>query len=482
MKQAYQAQWHASREVATRLVVTGTLVLTSPAHLGNGDRGAHVDLPILRDTLEDLPLLQGSSLAGALRNYLLAYEQGFQQPEVRGAKRMGLAELLFGGVKGDSEGEQSPLIIDDALADFTLAEIRDGVRIDGKTRTAQNDFKYDLEVLPPGTHFPLRFELLLPEEGDQATKLRASLALALDGLQRGEIALGARKSRGYGRCAVATWQVVEYDLRHSHEDLLAWLSAEHPDWGYQPAQVHNSLGVHAQREDKRKIFRIAATFELATPLLIRSAEPLNDGDHQPDVVHLRDGTGQPIISGTSLAGVLRARAKRILTTVAAGQEEAILNSLFGRDMHKRSANEQPSASRLIVHEAQIAGGRTLVQNRVAIDRFTGGAYDTALFSEAPQVGGTVTLTLSIHNPSDADKGLLLLLLKDLWTGDLPIGGTSSVGRGRLRGCKATIHDTGQPERKIVSDEGQLKLPTEARTVFESYVVALQKAKERSSEA
>ncbi|PDW01976.1 RAMP superfamily CRISPR-associated protein [Candidatus Viridilinea mediisalina] len=479
MKQAYQAQWHASREVATRLVVSGTLTLTSPAHLGNGDRGAHVDLPILRDALEDLPLLQGSSLAGALRNYLLAYEQGFYKAEERGAKN--LAELLFGGVKGDPEGEQSPLIIDDALADFTLAEIRDGVRIDGKTRTAQKDFKYDLEVLPPGTSFPLRFELLLPKEGNQATALREALALALDGLQRGEIALGARKSRGYGRCAVATWQVVEYNLRRSPEDLLAWLSAEHPEWGYQPAQVHNSLGVHAQREDKRKIFRIEASFELATPLLIRSAEPLHDGDHQPDVVQLRDGTGQPIISGTSLAGVLRARAKRILTTVAAGQEEAILNSLFGRDMDKRRANEQPSASRLIVHEAQIEGGRTLVQNRVAIDRFTGGAYDTALFSEAPQVGGTVTLTLSIHNPSEADKGLLLLLLKDLWTGDLPIGGTSSVGRGRLRGCKATIHDAGQ-EWEIVSDEGQLKLPTEARTVFESYVVALQKPKERSSEA
>ncbi|MFB2981920.1 hypothetical protein [Microseira sp. BLCC-F43] len=32
----------------------------------------------------------------------------------------------------------------------------------------------------------------------------------------------------------------------------------------------------------------------------------------------------------------------------------------------------------------------------------------------------------------------MLLLKDLWTGDLPIGGTISIGRGRLKGVEATI--------------------------------------------
>jgi hypothetical protein len=32
----------------------------------------------------------------------------------------------------------------------------------------------------------------------------------------------------------------------------------------------------------------------------------------------------------------------------------------------------------------------------------------------------------------------LLLLRDLWTEDLPIGGTSSVGRGRLKGRVATL--------------------------------------------
>jgi hypothetical protein len=36
---------------------------------------------------------------------------------------------------------------------------------------------------------------------------------------------------------------------------------------------------------------------------------------------------------------------------------------------------------------------------------------------------------------------LLVLLKDLWTGDLPLGGESGVGRGRLRGLSATLEHT-----------------------------------------
>ena len=44
----------------------------------------------------------------------------------------------------------------------------------------------------------------------------------------------------------------------------------------------------------------------------------------------------------------------------------------------------------------------------------------------------------MRQPKDYEIGLLLLLLKDLWTSDLAVGGTSSIGRGRLQGREATI--------------------------------------------
>jgi CRISPR/Cas system CSM-associated protein Csm3 (group 7 of RAMP superfamily) len=83
----------------------------------------------------------------------------------------------------------------------------------------------------------------------------------------------------------------------------------------------------------------------------------------------------------------------------------------------------------------------LVQNRVKIDRFTGGSFPTALFSEQPVWGKqdtALTAKITVQQPTKAHIGLVLLLLKDLWTGDLPLGGEISVGRGRLKGQSATL--------------------------------------------
>ena len=65
-----------------------------------------------------------------------------------------------------------------------------------------------------------------------------------------------------------------------------------------------------------------------------------------------------------------------------------------------------------------------------------------MFSEQLAIGKPETrikLDLCLRTPSDAELGLLLLLLKDLWTGDLPIGGELGIGRGKLKGINATLH-------------------------------------------
>jgi CRISPR/Cas system CSM-associated protein Csm3 (group 7 of RAMP superfamily) len=143
-----------------------------------------------------------------------------------------------------------------------------------------------------------------------------------------------------------------------------------------------------------------------------------------------------VLSGTSLAGVLRHRAERIVNTL--GKHQAIVKDLFG---FVEEDSKQAKASRLAVHESVIENTADLVQNRIAIDRFTGGAYHGALFSEQPIFGSDetrLTLELELRQPRKAEIGLLLLLLKDLWTSDLPVGGESSIGRGRLQGLKATM--------------------------------------------
>lgn len=470
------------RSITGRVVVTGELALETPAQFGNGDVSSLTDLPLLMDELKGHALLTGTSLAGALRNYLREFELGYEVPlpslnsnaHTLEKERDLLATVLFGGHRGDIEGSQSPLIVDDALSvklGRPLTELRDGVAICPRTRTASGQKKFDYELLPAGTRFTLRFELLLTGNEAEESRRKLALALALRGLSNGEIGLGAKKRRGLGRCRVHQWSVIHYNLTDP-SDLMSWLAEDHPGWGFQPGSSSSGpdlaalLGVDLKDsppEDRRELLEIDATFAVAGSLLVRSGFAERDR-LGPDAVHLYTSPGdgespKPVMPGTGLAGALRQRALRIVNTLAGEANQCsadtFINKLFGPAEIK--SGDTPWASRVIVAENFLQGGHTLVQSRVKIDRFTGGAADTALFDEAPYFFGEVALNLRLLNPCPEEIGLLLLLLKDLWLEDLPLGGESGVGRGRLKGQKAKLQFTGKPviELEAGADEGEV---------------------------
>jgi CRISPR/Cas system CSM-associated protein Csm3 (group 7 of RAMP superfamily) len=477
-----------SRKIISRIVVEGDLVLQTPAHFSNGDTDELTDMPLLVDPLDGkTPLLTGASITGALRSYLRERERGYGQP----ADSNSASVRLFGSLKRDEEGEQSPLIVEDALGKLGTfgIEIRDGVGIDPKSRTARENRLFDLQLWQAGTTFPLRFELLIRED-DNAHILKRALATALAGFHDGGITLGARKRRGYGRVSVSGWRVKCYDLTKP-EDLLEWIEKGHEPLSTIPPiqDLDKALGVTRLEDDHRRFFHINATFSLNSSLLIRSGSGQQD-DRGPDMVHLHarqaDGTRKPILSGTSLAGVLRARALKIANTLdAQDQAQTLIDAMFGVDMDRVQKRRQqgdpdatPLVSRVMVTETVVQNARTdLVQNRVSIDRFTGGARETALFNEQPAFGGhdtTLTVDIQLINPKDYEIGLLLLLLKDLWTGDLPSGGESSVGRGRLKGKQAKlIHQSdGRSQAWEILTKGPGLTITGDCKVLEKFVSAL----------
>ena len=526
------AHWlgRKSRCIEQRIVVEGELVLQTPAHFGDGDSDNFTDMPLLVDAADGLsPLLTGATLAGALRAYLHSREQGYRQPDKPGEDT--LTELLFGGFKEDNNGGQSALIVDDARGNNYTTQYRDGVRLDPTTRTAyverdkdddgeirERGHLFDMQVWSAGTSFPIRLELLLAvpqhingnySKETHFERLQKALLIALQGLSDGGITLGGRKNRGYGRITVNNWRVKKYDLL-SKAGLMEWLTMGNSPLQDAPVDELTQTDAFKQFEnedltDRREYFRMEAAFKLDGSLLIR-ANGL-PGSNSPDMVHLTDHDGKPVLSGTSVAGALRQRARRILNLVYKDEEEAAkwLNNLFGDE----EMRDNFYASRLIVEETKIEKPQfDLVQNRVAIDRFTGGALDTALFNEQPVFGKPETrlkINLRLIKPvtpykpdpqkSDAENkadfekqqeqnektfqsqiGLLLLLLKDLWAGDLPLGGEASVGRGRLQGKTAvlTYKQTGKTEkwRLIEGENKQITVETESITSLQSFVDAL----------
>lgn len=468
-----------SRKIVKRIVVEGELVLQTPAHFGNGDGDDLTDMALLVDPFDGKsPLLTGASIAGALRSYLREREHNYGSKEEQKSHSV----TLFGGRKSDDEGEQSPLIVDDALGCTTGVEVREGVGINPKSRTAEHDRLFNLELWQAGTTFPLRFELVVRERDmPKGAKLKCALTTALLGLTDGSITLGARKRRGYGQVKVGEWRVTTYDLTTA-DGLLAWVAADAcamttPKPPAQTGADIVALVGNGQIGDARKVFTLNATFSLDGSLLIRSGS--GQDDKGPDMVHLHarqpNGHKQPVLSGTSLSGALRARALRIANTLDKQEKaQTLVEEMFGKT---------DRASKVRVSERVVTGGRAdLVQNRVSIDRFTGGARDTALFNEQPVFGGDDTLVnveVDIRNPENYEIGVLLLLLKDLWTGDLPLGGESSVGRGRLKGLHAdlTLRNGGDPRSWVIEriGEGHKLTPgegSEKLNTLEPFVTAL----------
>ncbi|MGF1673922.1 MAG: RAMP superfamily CRISPR-associated protein, partial [Rivularia sp. (in: cyanobacteria)] len=386
------------RNIIERIIIKGNLILDTPTCLGSGDTDSDTDLVLLRDSIEDKALLMGSSIAGALRNYLREFENGYNNAIE--------TSLLFGALRSDDDGEQSPLIVNDTLSSNTLkVELRDGVKIDSTTGTAADKAKYDLELLEAGTEFKLYFELLIGEQ-DNREQLIQELSIVLQGLEKGEISIGMKKRRGFGRCRVRKWQVCRFDLKKP-EELINWLKFQHwttdllPNYcsyssiaeAFSKAEIKTNSNI----QDNRERLIIQAKFTLAAPLLIRSAQA--DIQKAPDDVHLksrRNNELKSILSGTSLAGVLRHRAERIINTL--GENEIIIDEIFGFVKEEKENSDSPedvsltkpqdkaTASRLVVDESIINETTDLVQTRIAIDRFTGGALHGALFQEQPIFG------------------------------------------------------------------------------------------------
>jgi CRISPR/Cas system CSM-associated protein Csm3 (group 7 of RAMP superfamily) len=425
------------RPVVTRWTITGELILETATHFG-GDVGDVADMVLIRDSRTGGPVLAGTSIAGALRSHLADVLGGYRSRE-----DMRVAHL-FGTARGDDLGTQSPLIVFDSLGmlpDRHTVEIRDGVQIDAKLGTAEEHKKFDLEVLPAGTSFPIRFDLVVSKPDDE-TELLTLLVAALAGLSDGEIALGARRSRGLGAVHAAKWQATRLDLS-SREGWITWLladgSAPSAERGGQVNDVREAcvqaLGESALAEvqDCRRRLLINAEITSIGGLLVRSVPAVPDA---PDVAHLRSA-GRSVLPGTAVAGVLRKQALRIAHVVRGEKSDAEkwVERLFGPrmagvvDVERRELR----ASKLRITESLVEGGRRSRPSRVRIDRFTQGVVPAALFDEEPEYGGRVSLRFELRDPASGELGLVLLVLKDLLTGELAVGGTSSVGRGRFEG-------------------------------------------------
>ena len=412
--------------VVRRLYARGKWKLDSVAHFG-GDETGIADMCLLRDA-DGQPFIPGASIAGAARSFLA--QQSKPWAEYQKGDEGQVLKRLFGGA-GDKD-TMSALIVADATcaSEQTTTSIRDGVRVDTQSGSAAEGAKFDVEVVERRTEFELGLECVI-REGDDKSDLEKLFLALLHGFKAGDIRLGARTRRGYGRGKVASWEIRDLQM-NDPEDVMAWLRDK--VWS-RPA---SNLTPHPLPSDQRQYFCLEADFILRTSLLIRSSP---SDPEAPDMVHLHSA-GEPVVPGTSFAGAFRHRASLIADTI--DWPEDAVSELFGPVHEQEAENPQKDlwASRVWIEEKLVKNVESRWQDRVAIDRFTGGSLQSALFNEKPvfpqESTSHLKLKLTLEEPDDAEIGLLVLTLRDFWHGHAALGGETSNGRGTLQGVKAGL--------------------------------------------
>jgi CRISPR/Cas system CSM-associated protein Csm3 (group 7 of RAMP superfamily) len=404
-----------------KIVIEGEIELLCPAIIGSGkDENSDVDL--LKDS-QGNAYIPATSFAGVLRHSI---KLGSNKNQI---------EYFWGSQREESNHEkirQSSIIIDDLLpVNEPNIEIRDGVKIDNKRGIAKDKGKFDYEIIGSGSKFKLRMEVTLNNQYDEFKKDMLKKIIAF--LQNEKIRIGAKTNSGFGRIKLSSHKIYTFDFSKK-EDVLRWLK--------QDFSVISELNVE-DFEPTEKTFTINADFIIKNSLIVRS---YNYDPDKPDIEHIKSNK-KPVLPGTSIKGAIRARAERIIKTL--GKPDSIITDLFGDVDEKR---KKAKKGKITVEEAIIEGYPEEVQTRIKIDRFTGGVIESALLETKPifskENPSNFDIKITINNYEDHEAGLMLLVLKDLWTGDLPIGGEKAIGRGVLQGKCAKISWNGDNSNKI----------------------------------
>ncbi len=378
--------------------------LTSPLALSSGENN-YSDKDVIRDATGK-PYIPASSIAGVCRNEI----------------DKECASNYFGTVvKADADNSkveaiESSLLFYDAYmpagTKYTVT-LRDGVGLD-EYKTAIDGAKYDMEVLEPGVIFITYIEQNISDEKDN--NIAGVLAKIL---KSDRLCFGGKTMRGYGSIHVFDVYEKSFDL-NSDIDVRNWISFD---------MYNDDPGTrNAYREipgdEKSEIKEMTLSLKQTSGISIRkyTTRPAKDKNHpEPDYEQLTliGENAIPVIPGTSWAGAFGHQMKTL------GLSEADYKDLFGYVTGKDT-----SKSRIRFSETQLSDTVSKKMSRTAIDRFSGGAVDEALFTDRTYYKGRTDLTITVKGNMNASQiNTFAATVADLNNGFLAVGGLTSIGRG-----------------------------------------------------
>lgn len=441
--------------------------ITAPesASLASGrDDEESIDLPIARDPRDGTPVLPGSSIAGALRSHLDSYLIDSAVGATASEPVLTLADLVMGSPGGEDlvgSSTRSPSAIRVIHVQLKTPSVG-AAAITGLKRTAVSrkraaaeDRKlFSREQLESGTTaiVKLRIDRIVLDEvlelafpSGIAKPTSADLDEVLVGaISEWQPVIGGARTNGQGLSERVRLTTRRLDLSKL-KDLTTWLSTSSQlDLWLPPSKKVAEIGLLPDwltRSESVAGELLTVSLRIRDPLLIcksaatDQAQPTRGNGFES----LRRGSSF-VIPASSWKGVLRSRFEYILRTVGVKACESSTETcgvcpactVFGGV--SSAGSDDPARRGLLVFHDSLFGGTEQKRDHVAIDRFTGGGRDHALFWESVVIDSTEPILLRIDTLTQVPNWigpLLWMAIRDLDAGLIGIGSGTTRGNGGL---------------------------------------------------
>ncbi|MBU1668183.1 hypothetical protein KKC13_07160 [bacterium] len=419
-----------------------TIKADTPLKVGSNGSDFLQDSPIQKDW-NGLPMILGTSIAGVLRkHYRDVYDNddlfGFQRMDEKREKDLSEGShvifsnaLLLDENKRVNEGlllEKTPF-----LKLFDNLPIREHTKIDhrGVTGSSKEYSKFDEEVVYKGTEFKFSIEVL--EDSNVFKKL-------LELLQSSSFRLGGGSTKGFGKFKVLEISTVIIETPQQLADYSNSLNSE-------LKRVNLSTTKSKSHTEYRLIIKPDDFFMFGSGFGDDEADQTPVYEKVVDYKSRELTDKQILIPASSVKGALSHRTafhynKEMLEQgkdyTQVDEKNDAVKALFG---HKKELSEDKKTE--LGQKGKVMFSdcfkedkeETKVFDHVAIDRFTGGGIDGALFQEKT-IAQRDEWSIEILLENGVEEPFVKAFeqsLDDVCSGMLALGGATTKGHGVFSG-------------------------------------------------
>lgn len=458
-----------NKKYTYRHIARVVIEANTPIAVGTGDKDFITDAPVITD-VNGMPYIPGTSIAGVVRHaigeeiakkFFGFNERGEKAKDSRGSEIIFSDAVMIGHDGKAVDGLMADKLTDEFYQRFNSMPIRQHNRI-GHKGVVDDAGKFDGQVCYKGIRFCFEIEKVSDRKEDE------DFVNAINQIYSNELRLGSGTRSGLGEVKVVSCKTVILDLSNV-ENLAAYINKSS---NLREDKFWESIKESENRDENGKWEKYQLDLIPDDFFLFGSGFGSDDADMTPvkESIITWGSNNTPkfedeytLIPASSVKGALSHRVAfhyNKLTRIFVedlendeiknhvGDRNLAVRVLFGRAGEKEGEQE---IGNVIVSDVlkESDNIKSKILNHVAIDRFTGGAIDGALFQEEVLYGKDAPFSLTFYldkdridskleelnskNKKEAIIKAFELGLKDICTGMLPLGGGVNRGHGSFSG-------------------------------------------------